>query len=196
MKKYILIVAFTILSVSAFSQVKNESTDSLSVKKNDVVQQYGFTGELIETDSITVSNTTVQNKSSANLINEEISQSNEVDKGKDLNTLEIDGLIVDETKTKAGRDFYEYFYNNWTAPKGAHDYSIIIREMPFRMSSTKIIILLNDEHVVFESPLQQRYEATLNLCKASMGRLHHFMTNYQKMVQDLGGGDQFGSGIY
>jgi len=119
-----------------------------------------------------------------------------VDDGNDENFLEIDGLIVDETKTKGGRDFYEYFYNNWEEPTGASEYSITIKEMPFRMSTTQIQVLVNNEHVVFQSPLQQRYDIVIEMSKAALGRLKQFLVNYDRIVNELGGDDQQGSGIF
>ncbi len=57
--------------------------------------------------------------------------------------LEIDGLLIDETKTKSGRDFYEYFYKDWTAPIGAKNYTIYITEKPYRLNNTIIEIKIS-----------------------------------------------------
>jgi len=46
--------------------------------------------------------------------------------------LEIDGLIIDETRSKIGRDFYDMFYHRWIAPNAASNYSILIKELPSR----------------------------------------------------------------
>ncbi|MCB0753318.1 MAG: hypothetical protein KDC52_17740, partial [Ignavibacteriae bacterium] len=37
---------------------------------------------------------------------------------------EIDNLIVDETITKIGNDFYESFYNSWEAPPNSPNITI------------------------------------------------------------------------
>ncbi len=42
--------------------------------------------------------------------------------------IEIDGLLVDDTKTKTGKDFYDLFFTNWVAPAGARNYTITIAE--------------------------------------------------------------------
>ena len=151
----------------------------------------------VNTDSLLVSTKdSLHTKSDERLIIDELEASSEIDEGSNENMLEIDGLIVDETKTKGGRDFYEYFFNNWEEPNGASDYSITIKEMPFRMSTTQIQVLVNNEHVIFQSPLQQRYDIVIEMSKMALIRLNQFLMNYDRIVRDLGGEDQQGSGIF
>lgn len=135
-------------------------------------------------------------KSSERLIIDEVNNSSSIDQGNNENMLEIDGLVVDETKTKGGRDFYEYFFNNWEEPLGASNYSITIKEMPFRMSTTQIQVLVNNEYVVYQSPLQQRYDVVIDMSKMAIGRLKGFLSNYDRIVKDIGGSDQQGNGMY
>jgi len=149
------------------------------------------------TDSLLVKNIdSLFTKSSERLIIDETNKSSSIDQGNNENMLEIDGLIVDETKTKGGRDFYEYFFNNWEEPLGASNYSITIKEMPFRMSTTQIQVLVNNEYVVFQSPLQQRYDIVIEMSKMAINRLKGFLANYDRIVKDIGGSDQNGNGIY
>jgi len=151
----------------------------------------------INTDSLLVQNKdSLHSKSSEHLIIEETNSSASIDQGNNENMLEIDGLIVDETKTKGGRDFYEYFFNNWEEPLGANNYSITIKEMPFRMTTTQIQVLVNNEYVVFQAPLQQRYDIVIEMSKMAIGRLRNFLANYERIVKDIGGSDKQGNGIY
>ena len=62
-------------------------------------------------------------------------------------SVEIDGLVVDETLTKVGHDFYDAFYSNWVAPVGAKDYTLFIKETPPRMNRFTISIYVNDDEV-------------------------------------------------
>jgi len=57
--------------------------------------------------------------------------------------LEITGLILDETKTKPGRDFYEYFSTFWQEVKGLH-YTITISELPDATRGTFVSLKVND----------------------------------------------------
>lgn len=109
--------------------------------------------------------------------------------------VEIDGLLVDETKTKSGRDFYELFYNNWTAPKDAKNYSITIKELPFRLRTTQIKIFIND-NLVYLSILQPRYELVERYAQQAVGRVKQYLINYDQIQQLLSGEDQSGNGIY
>jgi curli production assembly/transport component CsgE len=151
----------------------------------------------INTDSILVLHKdSLHSRSSDRLIIDETNESSSIDQGSNENMLEIDGLIVDETKTKGGRDFYEYFYNNWEEPLGASNYTIIIKELPFRLSTTQIQVLVNDEYLVYQSPLQQRYDIVIEMSKIALRRLKGFLSNYDRIVKELGGSDQQGNGIY
>ncbi len=109
--------------------------------------------------------------------------------------VEIDGLLVDETKTKTGRDFYELFYSNWTAPENARNYSITIKELPFRARTTQIKIFIN-ENLVYFTILQPRYELVEAYVNDSVQRLMQYLINYDQIQKLLGGEDQKGNGIF
>jgi curli production assembly/transport component CsgE len=70
---------------------------------------------------------------------------------------EIDGLIVDETTTKIGRDFYQVFHSAWEAPPRARNYTLRVQEQPSPSLGTRVVVLLNDE-VLFQLQLQPRFE--------------------------------------
>ncbi|WP_218588566.1 curli production assembly/transport protein CsgE [Cyclobacterium lianum] len=109
--------------------------------------------------------------------------------------LEIDGLLIDETKTKSGRDFFEYFYRQWEAPEEANNYSIFIREKPFRLSTTMIEIYIN-ETMVFQSLLQPRNEVVEQLVSQSIGSTYMYLARYEEIVRELAGEERSGSGIF
>lgn len=44
--------------------------------------------------------------------------------------VEINGLIIDESRTMTGREFYREFFERWGDPKVDYSYNIVIREMP------------------------------------------------------------------
>jgi curli production assembly/transport component CsgE len=71
--------------------------------------------------------------------------------------LEIDGLIVDETRTRIGSDFYDLFYTNWEAPLQARNFTIVITEQPVPQMGTRITLRVNDQDVA-QFMLQPRYE--------------------------------------
>jgi len=69
----------------------------------------------------------------------------------------INGLVVDETRTTIGRDFYDVFYDAWVAPENSINYTIVVEEQPVPGRGTRLIIRLNDE-VAFDTRLQPGYE--------------------------------------
>lgn len=68
--------------------------------------------------------------------------------------LEISGLMLDETKTKIGRDFYEYFNTHWQEIKGIN-YTITITELPSAIRGSIMRIKWNDE-VIYQAILNPR----------------------------------------
>ncbi len=74
-----------------------------------------------------------------------------------IQRLEIDGLVVDETLTKVGRDFYDVFFRLWQPPKDAINFTIAVQEQPAPGTGTIVSVLVNDE-LVFQSRLQPQLE--------------------------------------
>ncbi len=109
--------------------------------------------------------------------------------------LEIDGLLIDESKTRTGKEFYDRFYQQWTAPLNIHNYSIIIKEKPYRLSTTMIEITIN-ETIVFQSLLQPREDIIEALVKQSLGRTQMYLQNYDEIIRNLDGDERSGNGIY
>lgn len=109
--------------------------------------------------------------------------------------LEIDGLLIDETKTKSGKDFYDYFYNGWEAPPNAKNYSIFITEKPYRLTTTMLEIHIN-ETLVFQSFLQPRGEYIEMLAEQAVAQTQVYLQNYEEILRQLEGEDQSGTGIY
>lgn len=69
----------------------------------------------------------------------------------------ITGLVTDETQTKAGRDFYDAFYDRWTAPEKDYYYTVVVSEQPMPSLGTRVVVRVN-QNVVFQTRLQPRYE--------------------------------------
>ena len=73
----------------------------------------------------------------------------------DVRWLEVDGLVVDETLTKLGRDFYEGFYRLWRVPEGAVNYTVTVEERPLPTSGTLVAVRVDGE-VTFQVRLLPR----------------------------------------
>ena len=109
--------------------------------------------------------------------------------------LEIDGLLIDETKTKSGRDFFDIFYMNWQAPQNARNYSIFVRENPYRLMTTQIEVKLN-ETTVFRSFLQPRADIIQQQAEYAVSQTLIYLANYEELMRQLEGEDRAGTGIF
>lgn len=152
-----------------------------------------------QTDSTKVDTIAIQKKiqqapeSLQNLL-KEITE--EASKGvKNDADIEIDGLLFDETRTKSGKDFYDFFYTGWEAPVNARNYSIFITEKPYRLTTTMIEISIN-ETMVYQSFLQPRSEYIEMLAEQAVAQTQMYLQNYEEIIRQLDGDDRSGTGIY
>jgi len=105
------------------------------------------------------------------------------------------GLIVDETQTKLGHDFYEIFYANWQPPEVSVAYTIVISEKPVPRSGTQVSITINDVNV-FDNFLQPKYDAIEEVALYAVEYTGNYLSNFEAIQQDLQGNDMVGSGIF
>ena len=92
--------------------------------------------------------------------------------------LEVDGLIVDETITKIGRDFYDIFHRQWEAPAGATNFTILIQEKPTRNNGAYVVVSVNDEPV-FEYTLQPRYDLIEEVATYTVSMVYEYLVSDQ-----------------
>ena len=71
--------------------------------------------------------------------------------------LKFEGMVLDETRSKMARDFYDLFYQQWTNPENAENYTLTIAEQPSLGRGTQITITL-DYQQIYTARLQPRYE--------------------------------------
>lgn len=72
-----------------------------------------------------------------------------------INGLDIDGLVLDETRTRIGRSFYTAFYQQWTPPENASGFTVTVQERPLRGQGVLVSVKVNDE-LAFQTRLQPR----------------------------------------
>ena len=109
--------------------------------------------------------------------------------------LEIDGLIIDETKTKIGRDFYSFFYTMWEAPEGIVNYTIYIIEKPTGTMGSLIWIKVNDDFVYGNRHKPNREEIE-NGAKYGINFVQQYLFIRENEERQLSGQDLSGTGIY
>ncbi len=109
--------------------------------------------------------------------------------------IEIDGLLVNDTKTKNGNDFYGMFYDRWEAPKTAKNYSITVYEKPYQLTSSIITISINDE-IVYQSILQPRQDLIESQTQEAIAVIQNYLANFEEIMKQMNGEDLGGSGIF
>ena len=108
--------------------------------------------------------------------------------------LEIDGLIIDETRTKLGRDFYDLFYGQWEPPAGARNYSITLTESPARGRTVRLTVAV-DDRAVFRRMLQPRLELLEQYATQAATAVGRHLTQRSRISQQIDLEDRSASGI-
>ena len=124
----------------------------------------------------------------------------DVARSEEAAVAEINGLVVDETITKVGRDFYEVFYSRWEPPPseaspGEMSYTIFIKELPMPGRGSQVSVLMDDTQL-FTQPVQPRYDVIESLAEYAVSLVSNYVNNYEQMSRQLGNEDQRGSGIF
>lgn len=107
----------------------------------------------------------------------------------------LSGMIVDETTTKAGQDFYFLFYSKWETPIGAENFNVIISEKPLPRLGSQIRVLV-DDYEVFQQFLQPKYDVIDEMSSAAVDYVKNYLANYDSIQKELRGEDLEGSGIF
>lgn len=68
-------------------------------------------------------------------------------------TLDLGGLVVDETITPHGRIFYTNFFDVWQSPQVEGFYTVRVQEKPTPGRGTLVVVFVNDD-VIFRTRLQ------------------------------------------
>jgi len=113
----------------------------------------------------------------------------------DPDDLEIEALIIDETITKLGHDFYDDFYSLWEAPDTIKNYSITIQEKPLPQLGTQISISVN-EIEIFRQFIQPRIEIVEEMANYAVRLSSEYIENYESIQSSLQGDDLKGTGIF
>jgi hypothetical protein len=112
--------------------------------------------------------------------------------------IEIEGLVLDETRSKLAHDFYEQFYANWTAVEEDINtaYAIIIREMPNLIGiGTRIIVEVDGQELTALN-LHPRSDMVEALALQVTEAIYSHYTNPEATVQEIATDDISGTGVY
>lgn len=97
---------------------------------------------------------------------------------------EIDGLVVDQTISKLGRDFYSQFFSTFEAPAGSGDYLVTITEKPARGTSILVTVAVNNTDVL-EMPLQPNEEYIEAAASEAVGTVTQHLIENNRLGNEL-----------
>lgn len=93
--------------------------------------------------------------------------------------IEFFGIIADESKTKLGKDFYDYFYFYHTFYKIEGQKIISVKEIVSFRRNTRIQVVIED-NVVFEFYSQPSDEFIESMAKEGIQRVYRYFENLKK----------------
>lgn len=117
-----------------------------------------------------------------------------------------DVLLIDNSKTKVGRDFYEQIYRNWqnavsdtteiNIPKYlsviSTDLVIVIDEAP-GMGSSSIVSISVDDIIIWRQQLQPKADLVEILAEHAILYITDYILNYSEYMEQLKNEDQHGT---
>ncbi len=93
--------------------------------------------------------------------------------------LELLGIVADETKTKFGKDFYDFFYFYYTYNKIKGESVVKIEEQRSFRRNTKVKISI-DEEVIFEFYTRPNNEFLESMSKVALQKVYKYFQNKKK----------------
>ena len=100
---------------------------------------------------------------------------------------ESQGLVMDQTISKLGRDFYDLFYGSFEAPGGLEDFTIVVEERQARANNAVVALIVNDTEL-FEMPLIPRADQMEESAMTAVGAAVDFLLQAQSISQQLESG--------
>ena len=100
---------------------------------------------------------------------------------------EAQGMVMDQTNSKLGRDFYELFYGSFEAPAGLEDFTVVLVERQARANNAVVALIVNDTEL-FELPLTPRADQIEESAMAAVDAAVDFLLQAQSISQQLESG--------
>jgi len=99
---------------------------------------------------------------------------------------QIEGLIIDKTRTKVGHDFYEIFYLKIQKMPGMEYFNIIVDEFVDPQFGSRISVSIN-EIVLYQNFVSSRFDDIEEKANEASETINYFFINwkeYQKLLEE------------
>lgn len=102
---------------------------------------------------------------------------------------ESSGLVLDQTITKIGHDFYDQFFSRWEAPADVLEYTVAVGEKPSRGNNAVIIVTVNGEDLL-EFPLQGKADIVEDAAQQAIGVAAGYLLQANDLSKQLEKGNK------
>lgn len=86
----------------------------------------------------------------------------------------VRSLVVDETRTTIGRDFYSTFYTRWQTPDDVQNVTVRVREQPRPNLGTRLLVDVQGT-TVFQATLQPDMRMIRRAARAALARTTRYL---------------------
>ena len=108
---------------------------------------------------------------------------------------ESQGLVMDQTISKLGRDFYDLFYGSFEAPGGLEDFTVVLVERQARANNAVVALIVNDTEL-FEMPLTPRADQMEESAMSAVGAAVEFLLQAQNISRQLESGRKMAPEVF
>ncbi|MHC5309858.1 CsgE family curli-type amyloid fiber assembly protein [Myroides sp. LJL116] len=100
--------------------------------------------------------------------------SSQVSSPPEYKIVHLENIVIDQTKTKAGRDFYQLFYSQFIATNIKTNAIIKITET-WSMGSSTILRVYADNQLLFEFFVRSQYDFIREMVKVALARVQRYI---------------------
>lgn len=94
------------------------------------------------------------------------------------------GIVTEQTKTKAGKDFFRYFYSAYSANNVNADKTVTVSEEFGMGRSTRIEVMVENE-LVFQFFAQTKDDFLRSMANAALGRVVRYLQQQEKNTANI-----------
>lgn len=114
------------------------------------------------------------------------------DRGSEV---EIEGLVVNQTRSRLGNDFFRYFSSYWLPPQGINGYNIFISDKVHPRFGTWVFIAVNDVTIGRERLESRLWEIEESAKKSVSGVKQYVIMKFGDNKLDAQDEDLAGDGL-
>ncbi len=116
--------------------------------------------------------------------NEEVKKPKKVEEETSDDGIELTGIVIEETKTKPGRDFYEYFYNSYTLNQINGNKIVGVYET-LSFGRTTILQVKVEDNVIHRFIGKPDLEYLEQMSKIAIRKVYKYFKDLKKQKNDI-----------